>query len=312
MANINPRRPKCVINVEPGAKGFLGASSWAGALGVSSFKNNTPLACFHKFNGTAPAITEEMQEIYDRGHRWEAYIAQEVSAIYGYKLRKVNGAYVHPERDTLICHPDRLMVGRVEGKRIGVEIKSSSSYTDKKWGAPDTDDIPDDYKIQCMGYLSCGVCDEVHLFRCDGNFKITRYVIRYNAEDLAALDALLFQAVDKFAQGIEPAPYSRDEALAAFPNPEGAMVADETTEALCDEYDKARDAEAAAKKTKEEIRDRIIVRMEGAQKIVSAMGRTLHSFTVSERTSFDMDAFKTDNPELFEKYTTKKTISTFR
>lgn len=309
--SLNPRKPFCKLNIEPGAKGFLGCSAWASAMGMSEFKDSTPRSAYHRFIGDAPAPTEELQAIYDRGHRWEEYVAKEIMSQFGYKLKRVNSAYVHPVKHSLVCHPDRLQIGLIDGKRIGVEIKTSSVFMNKKWGDENTDEVPMDYYIQCLGYMACGVCDEVHLFRCS-DFKLMRYIIKYDEEKIAKMEAMLFPVIDSFENGVEPNPSNWKEITSTFTDPKDDLVADESIEALCDEYDKARDEEKEAKKHKESVRDVIVSKMAGKRRIVTKTGRPLHTYSMSMTTSFDMDSFKADNPELYSKYSSKSERYSFR
>ena len=62
-----------------------------------------------------------------------------------YVIGCVNGLW-------LICHPDRLAVGTVDGKKVAVEIKSSSAF-DSRWGDEGSDEIPMDYLCQSQGYF---------------------------------------------------------------------------------------------------------------------------------------------------------------
>lgn len=55
----------------------------------------------------------------------------------------------HPEHDFLIGTPDRL----VQGRTIGVELKSESLYADE-FGEPGTDQVPYNYLIQCAHYMA--------------------------------------------------------------------------------------------------------------------------------------------------------------
>lgn len=305
----NPRKPQAIINVEPGAPGFIGCSYLAGALGFSEY--NTPLQIHDRFMGIKEEVSPEQQAIFDRGHRAEQFIADEISAEYGYKLRKVNGAYVHPNFNWWICHPDRMMVGKVEGKRIGVEIKSSSVFVNSRWGEADTDEVPIDYYFQCLGYMACGVCDEVHLFRCS-NWKLTRYVIKYDEERLAQLDKEVSKEVTKWLQGTKPEPITLQEAYKTWSNPEEDKFADDYDIALSEllkqlQSDK-KDIDEKIDKAKVEL----INRLGGKSRLINEKGKALHTYRKMTRTSIDSKLLKEELPEVFDKYSKESEYYTFR
>lgn len=309
--NLNPRKPMAKINVPAGAKGFLGCSSFAAALGMSIFQDNTALSAYYRYKGEAPQISQELQEIYDLGHVWEGYVAQEITRQYGYKLRKCNMAYVHPTNDHIICHPDRLMVGKVDGKRIGVEIKTSRSYMNKHWGEADTDDIPRDYLLQCYGYMMCGVCDEVHLFRLT-DFKLTRYVVRFNEPYIRDLENMLFLVVDAFEKGKMPEPETRREIEARWSNPEGTLVADSRLIAFSDAYDAAKAKEKEASEEAEKFRNLIIKAMDGKSALVTENGKKLHTYTHYDQTKLDSKRFKAEHPDQYAEYSVTKEVFSFK
>lgn len=309
MSNLNPRKPKAIINVPVGAPFYQGSSGIAKTLGFSDF--GTPREAYHQFIGDAPAPSEEQQEIFDRGHRAEGFIAKEIEAVYGYKLRKVNGAYVHPNYDWWICHPDRMMVGKVDGKRIGVEIKSSSAYVNDRWGKEDTDDIPLDYFFQCLSYMACGVCDEVHLFRCS-NWKLTRYIVRYDEEKIQKVESVLPKVIEKFIARIEPEPSTWKEVTETYTDPKEDIVAYGLLKEYVTKYDEAKAREKAASEEAEELKTKIVTIMDGKKRIVDEKGKALHTYSVNDRTSLDTKSLKAEMPEVYAKYSNTKPVPTFR
>ena len=57
--------------------------------------------------------------------------------------------YAHKKLHWLIGSPDRLVVG----EKRGVELKTESMYVDQ-FGEPGTDEVPDQYLIQCAVYMA--------------------------------------------------------------------------------------------------------------------------------------------------------------
>ena len=170
-----PRTVKRAVNDH---KGVIGGSSLGATLGLSKYQSKHDV--WLAWKGVEREVTKEQQEIFGMGHALEDFIAKQAEKKYGVKVKKTSFAYVHPQYDWLICHPDRLVVGKIDGKRVGMEIKSSSSYDDR-WGEVDTSEVPMDYLCQCHDYIMCDVCDVVWLIRFSNN-RLTRYIITKDEE----------------------------------------------------------------------------------------------------------------------------------
>ena len=127
--------PRTVKRDVDDRKGVIGGSSLGATLGLSKYQSKHDV--WLAWKGVEREVTKEQQEIFDMGHALEDFIAKQAEKKYGVKVKKTSFAYVHSQYDWLICHPDRLVVGKIDGKRVGMEIKSSSSYDDR-WGEVDT------------------------------------------------------------------------------------------------------------------------------------------------------------------------------
>ena len=190
-------------------KGVIGGSSLGATLGLSKYQSKHDV--WLSWKGVEREVTKEQQEIFDMGHALEDFIAKQAEKKYGVKVKKTSFAYVHPQYDWLICHPDRLVVGKIDGKRIGMEIKSSSSYDDR-WGEVDTSEVPMDYLCQCHDYIMCDVCDEVWLIRFSNN-RLTRYIIKKDEELEEMILSQAAEELSKWERGEEPAIEDFDEEL---------------------------------------------------------------------------------------------------
>ena len=113
-----PRTVKRDVNDH---KGVIGGSSLGATLGLSNYQSKHDV--WLSWKGVEREVTKEQQEIFDMGHALEDFIAKQAEKKYGVKVKKTSFAYVHPQYDWLICHPDRLIVGKIDGKRVGMEIK---------------------------------------------------------------------------------------------------------------------------------------------------------------------------------------------
>lgn len=288
-------------------QGIIGCSQIGAALGVSTYQSPFDVWC--AFTGRERTFTPEEQEILDMGHELEGFIADQIVRIYSkklatdLKLRRVNGAYVHPDHDWFICHPDRELVGRYKGKKIGIEIKSSSAYDSGRWGKEDTDEIPYDYMCQCYGYMMCHDYDDVWLFRYSNN-RLTRYIIPRNEDMQDKILAQLVQFHDKIISGWVPTiedietakrEYSRDTS--------GDIEADEEIARVCREWQERKAEAKEIEETMDVLKARIISYMRDKQVLISRKGEVLAKYIKVTQERLDAKALKAECPDIAERYT---------
>ena len=290
-------------------KGVIGGSSLGATLGLSNYQSKHDV--WLSWKGVEREVTKEQQEIFDMGHALEDFIAKQAEKKYGVKVKKTSLTYVHPQYDWLICHPDRLVVGKIDGKRVGMEIKSSSSYDDR-WGEVDTSEVPMDYLCQCHDYIMCDVCDEVWLIRFSNN-RLTRYIIKKDEELEEMILSQAAEELSKWERGEEPAIEDYDEARSYYnDSTEGDIEA--TDEIL----KTAEEVKALKMQTKEidnridELKAKIISFMKDKERLVNHFGEKLFTYKRYESTNFDTKSFQKDYPNLYEQYTKKSSYMKFQ
>ena len=291
-------------------KGIIGGSSMGACIGLSTYKS--PYEVYEEFMGIQHEVTPEKAEIFEMGHQLEGFIAKQAERIFGIKLRRVNFALVHPKYEWLVCHPDREVVGKVNGKKIGVEIKSSSTYDNARWGDPDTDQIPMDYLCQCHDYMMCGDYDEVWLFRFSNN-RLTRYIITKDEELETVILTKVVKFVDDVKSGWVP-PFSDVKQVTAKFCQEtgGSVVADEKIENLVDELNSARLAKKNAEERIDAIKIQVIDFMKDKKYLFSRTGEKLCSYYQSKRTQIDIKRLQAEKPELCAQYSKESTSMVLR
>lgn len=282
---------------------IIGSSSIGKWLGVSTYA--TPYDAYLEYIGKKPDPTPEQQERLDMGHALEDFIAHQAEKKYGIKLKRSNFAYSGPERPWLINHPDRLAVGRIDGKRIAVEIKSSSAF-DSRWGDEGSDEIPMDYLCQCMGYYICGVpCDEVWLIRFSNN-RLTRYVIPEDEKLKESILTALDEIKAKLDSGWAPDPNTYEEAARIFPASEEG-TAKEASEGIAKSMERLKEINTEIKGLeleKDSIKAEVVTYLEGANLLTYA-GRTIAKYSKVETERFDSKSFRADHPQLYDAYLKK-------
>ena len=301
-----PRTVKRAVNDH---KGVIGGSSLGATLGLSKYQSKHDV--WLAWKGVEREVTKEQQEIFDMGHALEDFIAKQAEKKYGVKVKKTSFAYVHPQYDWLICHPDRIVVGKIDGKRIGMEIKSSSSYDDR-WGEVDTSEVPMDYLCQCHDYIMCDVCDEVWLIRFSNN-RLTRYIIKKDEE---LEEMILSQAVEemrKWEDGEEPKIEDYEEARRYYSDStEGDIEATDEILKIAEEIKSLKEQKKTMEDRIDELKAQIIVFMKDKKRLVDHFNNKLFSYTRIEQTNFDTKAFQKDYPKLYEEYTNKSSYMKFQ
>ena len=301
-----PRTVKRAVNDH---KGVIGGSSLGATLGLSKYQSKHDV--WLAWKGVEREVTKEQQEIFDMGHALEDFIAKQAEKKYGVKVKKTSLAYVHPQYDWLICHPDRIVVGKIDGKRVGMEIKSSSSYDDR-WGEVDTSEVPMDYLCQCHDYIMCDVCDEVWLIRFSNN-RLTRYIIKKDEE---LEEMILSQAVEemrKWEDGEEPKIEDYEEARRYYSDStEGDIEATDEILKIAEEIKSLKEQKKTMEDRIDELKAQIIVFMKDKKRLVDHFNNKLFSYTRIEQTNFDTKAFQKDYPKLYEEYTNKSSYMKFQ
>lgn len=294
-------------------KGILGGSSLGAALGFSTYK--TPYEVAEQYLGKVEEVSAEQQEIFDMGHALEDFVASQIERKWNVKVQRSNFAYTNSLDDRIICHPDRLVVGKVDGKRIGIEIKSSSVY-DKRWGEEGTSDIPMDYLIQCLLYIANDVCDEVWCLRFSNN-RLTRYIIEKNEESVELMQTIIANAIEwmnRVDKGIMPEPISYKEATAIFTNDtDGDIYAtEEVYRVWCDW--KSIQSEKKKLEEQEEQLKVLLVKFIGDKKTLKdeKTGDKLCTYSKVTSTRLDSKTLKEEEPEIFEKYAKTSSYMTLR
>lgn len=291
-------------------KGILGGSSLGAALGFSTYQS--PLEVAEVFLGKEKEVDEETQERFDMAHELEDFVASQIERVYGLKVQRSNFAYVHPRDSRIFCHPDRVSVGKIADKKIGVEIKTSSVY-DNRWGTPDTDQIPFDYLIQCQLYMDCEICDEVWLFRFSNN-KLSRYIIKHEKELMETLITQAIEWMDKVTAGWLPAPITYKEATSIFDkDTSGDIYATEEIYKVWAEW-KALQGE---KKKLEDQEDQLkikIVSYIGDKKVLldEKTGDKLCTYSKVTSNRLDSKRLKEERPDVFKEYSKTSSFMTLR
>jgi putative phage-type endonuclease len=173
----------------------VGGSDSAATVGLDPWK--TALEVYLEKTGQLEAENLDELERVRFGKIMEAPIADEYARRYGVKVRRRNQILRNPAYPWMIANVDRL----IEGQRIGLECKNvdAMAYRLGDWGEPGTDEVPENYLLQCRHYMIVTGFEEWHLAACVGGNRLVCYVIRRDPE----LDAMLIEGEHAFWQCVE-------------------------------------------------------------------------------------------------------------
>lgn len=173
----------------------VGGSDAAATVGMDPWK--TALDVFLDKTGQVEAENLDEVERVRFGTIMEAPIADEYARRFGVKVRRRNQLLRSPAYPWMIANVDRV----IEGQQRGLECKNvgEHAFRNGEWGEPGTDEVPENYLLQCRHYMIVTGFDEWHLAACVGGNRLVVYEIRRDTE----LDAMLVEGEHAFWQCVE-------------------------------------------------------------------------------------------------------------
>ncbi|KVD35461.1 endonuclease [Burkholderia ubonensis] len=173
----------------------IGGSDAAAALGVSRYKTQYQLWA-EKTGRLEPENLDDVERIRF-GNLMEEIIAREYARRNDVKVQRRNAIIEHPKYSFMRANVDRLVVG----VRRGLECKNVDSLAFRfgEWGEPGTDQVPDEYLMQCHHYMIVLDYPEWHLAACVGGNKLCTYIIQRDAE----LEETIIEREHAFWQHVE-------------------------------------------------------------------------------------------------------------
>lgn len=277
----------------------------------------TSLQLWERYTGAGREVVDkDTEEMFRIGHLVEDVVSKVISERYGVKVVKDNRRHFRTDMPYLGCHPDREVVGLVDGKKVYIEIKASAWSLE--WGEPDTDQIPMKYHFQLATYfLTLPRCDEVWLCRFHGN-KVDRYIVRPNEKLQELVVKAARQWHDKVAEGWKPEAEDDSEAVFLYNHPtDQCLEADPVLMQKAEERIRLKEEKKQIDKELAPIELELKNALGNSSYLVvtDAKGKqkTLCSWKAQERRTFDLDACRKAHPEVdFDKYYKTSITRVFR
>ena len=168
-------------------------------LGVSRFGGSMDVF-MDKMALTAPLVETPAMKW---GRLLEEPVAREYAITSGRKVRRAAGMLRHPAYKFLGANIDRWSDKPGTPRRV-LEVKTSGEFSAKEFGQPGTDQVPPDYLVQTMHYLSVTGKDTADLAVLIGGQKDHTYTIERDDDLIREMIEVATKFWSDTQQGIPP------------------------------------------------------------------------------------------------------------
>lgn len=276
----------------------IGGSDIAAIIGVSQFK--TALDVY--LSKTTDQPEQQGEHLY-WGHALENPIIDRFVQDTGALVIRQPETRQHPDYEWAIANADALIMNGDTIEAI-LEIKTSSAFKSREWGADDTDEVPIEYIAQVQWYMWIYDVQEAYLAALIGGNQYRQYHIKRDDE----LIAMLAEKAQAFWQNhviprIPPEPQNGEDAQKLYPHDNGDTA--EADSATLTAYAELRELKAQEKELKAQIaakEDLLKIKI-GNYSTMQANGNTLFTWKTQSSSRFDSSAFKNAHPDLYQQYT---------
>lgn len=167
----------------------IGGSDISAIMGFNPYK--TAYDLYHdKINDV---VADAQSDAAYWGTILEDVVAKEYALRNDCKVQKVNYMIRHPKFDFALANIDRAVInpsisgnvrlkdGKLTTNKL-LEVKTASEYMKNVWGDEASDQVPDNYNLQCQWYMGITGVDECDLALLLGGNKYRQYNIKFDAE----------------------------------------------------------------------------------------------------------------------------------
>ncbi len=232
------------------------------------------------------------------GNMVESPLIDWCAASLGVQPDRELGTIIHPDYDWLCATPDAGIVGQARG----IEAKSGGIVRGfveaDKWGAADTDEVPQEYWCQCQVQMACCQWDGVWLAALiAGRGRVRYFIPRDNAAIAAMIDAAYQWYEQHMQTGIAPTDSTPDietlKRVRRVPNKIATVPSE-----LGEEFDAAKDALKLAEERADKAKAALLYAAGDADGIRSGL-RSYTYFTQS-RKGVDLERLRSEFPDAAE------------
>lgn len=280
-------------------KNGIGGSDIAAILGVSKFKTAVDVYLAK----TNPNPQEDNAEHLYWGHALEAPIARRFAQETGLEIMLNPPITQHSEYEWAIGNADGLILsaGKIDGI---LEIKTSSAYNTREWGAENSDEVPMAYIAQVQWYM--GIFDVAYSYLAVliGGNQYKHYRLERDQE---LIELLLSRAADFWQNhvqaGVPPEPANANDVFRLYPNDDGNTVEADTETLIV--YNELKSLKQQEKEIKQQIEahEELLKTKIGSHATMQIDGNAIFTWKAQSTNRFDSKAFKAAYPDLYQSFT---------
>lgn len=285
----------------------LGGSDIAALVGLSKWM--TPLELFLTKIGERE--DNQTSEFAKWGNYHEDNIRQEYMAITGKMVGTSNELFRHPVHHWMIANVD----GIIEGEKALLECKSTSFMNRRRWGTAGTDEIPEEYLLQCAHYAIVLDVEYVDIAVLIGGNDFRIYTYKRNA----VLENRLIELESDFWNNhvvprSPPRPRTIGDASILWPESKekSTKVMDESLEAKILRLPEVRNALKELEEEENQIKGDICAFLQDSEVLMDYSGKRLASWQTQYTNRFDTQVFKEKEPVLYAQYLKETATRVFR
>lgn len=280
-------------------KKSIGGSDIAALLGLSPWR--TPVDVYLEKTDPNFVFPNSNLRRLQSGNLLEEWVANSFTAETGLELllspstmRHVQYPYSHVNLDAIVTNIDRFIV---------VELKTTERKKDWR------DGIPKYYKPQLMHARLLSDCEQVYLAVAIGFNEFKYFVYEPTKQDIEK-EKKLQEIVSLFWEEhvipkIPPEPKFYHEAVRLYPEADSGLIKWTSEKHILDSYEKLKRLKELVSEHDEQIEQLkadIANYMQNAEQLSDEFNKKMVTWTNETRKHLDLESFKKDYPELYDKY----------
>ncbi len=272
----------------------IGGTDAAAIMGLSRYKT-----AYDVFLDKTTDVVDDIDNDYMYwGRALEPLIVQEFCNRTGKQVVSPSSSFTHPNHPWMRANID----GFIVGQNAILECKTASAYVAQEWGQEETDQMPQEYLIQCAHYAEVLDVDTVYLAVLIGGntFKVFIYNRdKQFGKNLIAKEYEFWH--DNVLKNIPPIFCTANDVFKAAIE-FGEVQVDPEIQLMIADYRKLKEQEKNISKQADGIKEQIVAMVGGTGLLVDYDGNKLAKISKKTRTGFDSLAFKKDNENLYKQY----------
>jgi predicted phage-related endonuclease len=223
---------------------------------------------------------------------------------------------VFPPHELAKIHPKySFMIANVDGiKNDGTILECKTASNPKEWGEPGTDEIPDEYLMQCAHYAIVYDTPKVDIAVLIGGNDFRIYTYHRNKD----MEELIIEHESEFwhnnvLKNIPPDPIRGDDFAKAIKATKGDFkIANNNIQAIIDMLKSFKEQITSIEIQKENLMFSLKEVIGDHEGLIDDAGNILATWRFNKSTRLDINALKKSDPDIYAKYLKPSEVRVFR